>query len=130
MTDNKSNINTAVGQRIRTLRKVLGLSQNDVASQVGFSYQQLQKYEKGQSRMALDTLERITTVLGTSVEDIIRPIYGSDVGLNKASKVMSESRFSSRLDILSAAVLEDKQVQSSLIELLQAIDQAATEKAD
>ena len=48
-----------VGQRIRTFRKAAGMSQTELADQVGITFQQLQKYEKGTNRVAAGRLPHI-----------------------------------------------------------------------
>jgi transcriptional regulator with XRE-family HTH domain len=46
----------AIGVRLRTRRRQLGLSQSDLAERLGVSFQQVQKYERGASRVAASTL--------------------------------------------------------------------------
>jgi len=45
----RTEVNINVGKRMRILRKSAHLTQHDVAEQVGVSFQQMQKYEKGES---------------------------------------------------------------------------------
>lgn len=45
-----------IGANIRRLRIEAGLSQKDTAGRLGISYQQVQKYERGKSRVAASTL--------------------------------------------------------------------------
>jgi len=52
-----------VGQRIRERRKVLRLSQIDLARMMGFSYQQMQKYETGTSHATVSRLLQFANVL-------------------------------------------------------------------
>lgn len=48
-----------IGSRVFILRHVRELSLKDVADAIGISYQQLQKYEKGQNRIAASTLYQL-----------------------------------------------------------------------
>lgn len=57
----------AIGARIKTYRKALGLSQTDLAERIGVKFQQVQKYESGVNRIAASRLWRIADVLGISV---------------------------------------------------------------
>ena len=41
-----------IGQRIRRRRKMLGLTQTQVAQRIGVQFQQLQKYETGMNRVS------------------------------------------------------------------------------
>jgi len=45
-------IDVHIGQRLRGLRAARGLSQADVAAKVDLSFQQIQKYESGKSRVS------------------------------------------------------------------------------
>jgi transcriptional regulator with XRE-family HTH domain len=56
----------AVGPRIRAGRDKLGLSQTDLANQVGVTFQQIQKYENNTNRVSIGRLARIAKVLGVS----------------------------------------------------------------
>ncbi|MBO9710834.1 MAG: helix-turn-helix transcriptional regulator [Caulobacter sp.] len=45
-----------VGSRVRMRRRSLGLSQTELASSVGLTFQQLQKYERGANRISASKL--------------------------------------------------------------------------
>ncbi len=55
--------NPDLGQKIRLRRKYVGLTQADLASEIGISFQQMQKYEKGINAISLARLQRISEVL-------------------------------------------------------------------
>lgn len=57
-----------VGQRIRLRRTLLGYTQQEVASKLGLTSQQLQKYEKGQNRVGASRLWDISRVLNVSMD--------------------------------------------------------------
>ena len=57
----------AIGARLRTRRRQLGLSQSDLAETLGVSFQQVQKYERGANRVAASTLLAAAQALSTSV---------------------------------------------------------------
>ena len=52
-----------VGKRVRERRLAYGIGLKDLASQVGVSYQQLQKYEIAENRISAGRLWRIACVL-------------------------------------------------------------------
>ncbi|MEQ1610308.1 MAG: helix-turn-helix transcriptional regulator [Hyphomonadaceae bacterium] len=60
-------IDQAAGERICKRRKSLELSQEELASRLGVTYQQLQKYENGKNRVSAGRLYDIATVLKTSI---------------------------------------------------------------
>jgi transcriptional regulator with XRE-family HTH domain len=57
------NIDKLIGQRVRAYRTSSGLSQAQLASGIGVTFQQLQKYEKGINRVSASRLLRIAQVL-------------------------------------------------------------------
>ena len=54
-----------IGERLHQRRKDLGLSQRAVADSIGITYQQIQKYEAGQNRIAASTLYHLSCELDT-----------------------------------------------------------------
>ena len=60
-------VDVAVGRRLRSRRKELGLSQAEVARDLDISAQKLGKYERGQDRMRARHLFLAARYLGVSV---------------------------------------------------------------
>lgn len=60
-------IDQYVGQRIRARRKVLGVSQEKLADQLGLTFQQVQKYERGANRVSASKLYEIARALKSSI---------------------------------------------------------------
>jgi transcriptional regulator with XRE-family HTH domain len=58
-----------VGQRVRTFRLQKGLSQQKLGDQLGLTFQQVQKYEKGTNRISAGRLQRIADILEIPVAD-------------------------------------------------------------
>ena len=56
-----------IGIEIRRIREARGISQMELAEQVGVSFQQIQKYEKGINRISVERVQQIAKALGTSV---------------------------------------------------------------
>ena len=56
-------IDVHVGERLRTRRTLLGLSQPAVANAMGLTFQQLQKYEKGTNRISASRLYDLSHIL-------------------------------------------------------------------
>src|SRR5947209_12546094 len=57
----------AIGQKLRALRVDRGLSQGELAGEIGVTFQQLQKYEKGANRVSAGRLMRIAAALHVPV---------------------------------------------------------------
>ena len=60
-------VDVHVGKRVRFKRKVLGYTQSDLGKKVGLTFQQIQKYEKGENRISASKLFQISQVLNTCV---------------------------------------------------------------
>ncbi|MEZ5647921.1 MAG: helix-turn-helix transcriptional regulator [Alphaproteobacteria bacterium] len=56
-----------IGERLKARRHQLNLSQGEVAMRLGVSYQQIQKYERGENRIAACSLYRLAMVLDIPV---------------------------------------------------------------
>ena len=60
-------IDQIVGNKVREVRKSRGLTMKQLASHLGVSYQQVQKYEIGSNRIPVSRLATIAQLLGVSV---------------------------------------------------------------
>lgn len=65
-------INKKIGKRIKEIRNSWGLSQLDLAERVGISFQQIQKYEKGATRISVIRLYQISEALGVDIRDFFK----------------------------------------------------------
>ena len=62
-------VDIEVGRRVRTFRLEKGLSQEQLGDQLGLTFQQVQKYEKGINRIGAGRLQRIANILEIPVGD-------------------------------------------------------------
>jgi transcriptional regulator with XRE-family HTH domain len=114
---------TEIGKRIRALRLERGLSQTELGSLLGITFQQIQKYEKGANRVAAGRLERIAEALDVPItffyagsdkkpradEDSV------DVGLS-----FLETAGAVRL-VRAYSKIEDRRMRRALVELTERI---------
>ena len=56
-----------VGSRVRMRRLMLGMSQGTLADQLGITFQQVQKYEKGTNRISASRLQQMCQILQVPV---------------------------------------------------------------
>ncbi|MEM8626599.1 MAG: helix-turn-helix transcriptional regulator [Pseudomonadota bacterium] len=61
-------IDIHVGSRVRQRRMFMSLSQEKLGNQMGLTFQQIQKYEKGVNRIGASRLWQLATILKVSVE--------------------------------------------------------------
>ncbi len=89
MSDHKKNkslhpLDISLGSRIRLRRRELDLSQDQLARQVGITFQQIQKYEHGTNRVSFSRLVEIARALHCGLMDII-----GDLDKSEASSLLS-----------------------------------------
>lgn len=60
-------IDVLIGSKIKTIRKGGGISQIELAEKIGISFQQIQKYEKGATRLSVFRLLQISEALGVDI---------------------------------------------------------------
>ena len=60
-------IDIHVGGRVRLRRMMLGMSQEKLGENLGITFQQIQKYEKGTNRIGASRLQHIARVLSVPV---------------------------------------------------------------
>lgn len=65
-------IDKQIGQKIKQLRKGWGLSQSELAEKIGISFQQVQKYEKGATRISVMRLQQISKALGVNITSFFK----------------------------------------------------------
>ncbi len=72
-----------VGGRVRMRRKLLGISQEQLADALGLTFQQVQKYERGANRVSASKLYEIAKTLQVPVsfffDGLADPMGGSEV---------------------------------------------------
>ncbi len=83
-------IEKKIGEKIRELRKLHGLSQMDLAEKLGLSFQQIQKYEKGLTRISVSRLSDISEIFGVDITDFFKG-YKEDYKIKESSLPYGES---------------------------------------
>jgi transcriptional regulator with XRE-family HTH domain len=60
-------VDVHVGARLRQRRKYLGMTQQQLASELGLTFQQIQKYERGANRVSASKLYELARALGVTI---------------------------------------------------------------
>ena len=68
-TDPQASAPASLGRRLRRLRKQRGLTQTELARQIGIQQSDLSRMESGEYRVSLDNLFKILSALGVAVTD-------------------------------------------------------------
>ncbi|CDM63278.1 putative transcriptional regulator (plasmid) [Rhizobium favelukesii] len=124
-------IDTFVGSRVRMRRQLLGLSQEKLADQIGVTFQQVQKYEKGLNRIGASRLQRIADVLSTSPsfffqQDASEPLSLAGLETSVAADPVAEFLHSKEGLALNRAFLKitDTQLREKIVALVKAMAHA------
>ncbi|MBY5914403.1 XRE family transcriptional regulator (plasmid) [Rhizobium leguminosarum] len=124
-------IDSYVGARIRMRRQLLGMSQERLAEQIGVTFQQVQKYEKGINRIGASRLQRIADVLHTSVSFFFEqensvPLTLQGLDLSANTDPVAEFLRTKEGLALNRAFLKiaDRNIRETVIALVKAMAQA------
>lgn len=110
-----------VGRNVRLHRLVRRMSQTDLASEIGITFQQLQKYETGSNRIGSGRLARIAETLELPVAALFE---GNAVGNGAAdlSSVLALVAEKDRVRLVQAfARIEDRDLRRSVVALVERI---------
>jgi len=124
-------VDIEVGHRIRIERLARGLSQTALANQLGVTFQQVQKYEKGVNRVGAGRLTKIAEVLGIEVSTFFgaKEIAGVGAGEAKEDGAASPLKLltvSGAFRLLRAyGDIEDSNLRRAIVEL---VEQISTQK--
>ena len=122
-------IDKLVGRNIRIQRLATGLSQTELAQQLGVPFQQVRKYEKGVNRIGCGRLFQIARILGLHVMDFFD---GSDAGKPAVARnvrdLISEPQAFRLVEAFS--VIEDRRLRRSVVELVKKIAKSSAYAAD
>src|SRR5438874_3556293 len=84
------------------MRVSRGLSQSALASQLGLTFQQLQKYEKGSNRISASKLHDIAQILGVEVAS-----FSDDAADPQKLAAIRDAEMPRRLDLLITQKLSE-----------------------
>ncbi|RWX74890.1 XRE family transcriptional regulator [Neorhizobium lilium] len=69
-----SELNLAIGQRLRMARLEKGLKQSELAAHIGVAFQQIQKYENGSNRLSVAVMLRLCAFMDVNPGDFVSGI--------------------------------------------------------
>ena len=123
-------IDRKIGQRVRSRRLEIGMSQERLAELLGITFQQVQKYEKGVNRIAASRLFDISAALQ-------QPVARFYEGLSSRAAGVAESRQNYIDDALATpegaqlmsvfASIRSQRVRRKVLELVRTLAEEAAE---
>jgi transcriptional regulator with XRE-family HTH domain len=117
-------IDVAVGGRARLRRRLIRRGQVAVAAEIGVSFQQLHKYERGQTRLSVSMLVRLARALETTVAALVGEADGAPAIPPHALADLSTDE---ALDLLAAWTSLPADQRALLLALVQRLAAAAPE---
>jgi transcriptional regulator with XRE-family HTH domain len=64
-------LDAEIGARVRERRRVLGMTQSDLARALGVSYQQVHKFEAGKNRLAATQIAAVARILAVTPNQLL-----------------------------------------------------------
>ena len=122
MTETVHPVDRLVGNNVRMLRTLRGISQSSLGEQVGVTFQQIQKYEKGVNRVSASMLFDIARVLDADVRRFFETAFAAidDAGF----VVPTSDTWATKLDLMimqKLSKVRNVQVKQHLLALLDAM---------
>lgn len=127
MPKQTTDVDRLVGVRITALRKARGMSQTALGNAVGVTFQQVQKYEKGQNRVGAGRLREIARLLEVPVSAFFEE--------NEPREKTQEDVFGflsahGAIELLRAyAQIEDEQMRRDVVALVRSAARLAQARA-
>ena len=110
----------ALGERIRTQRLAVGVSQEELGSRLGVSFQQVQKYEKGANRISAVRLSEIADVLVTNVVTLLDGADGDGTLMSTPISKFIATKVG--VDIVEAMLeIKDPSLRQAVVDLARAL---------
>lgn len=119
-TRSPQSIDGIVGGKIKERRIALNKSQSDLATAIGVTFQQIQKYEKGLNRISLSRLIDICEALNVKPDFFI----GSDsVKASNSDLTFSSMSADAIALVQSFSKIEDSKLRKQILKLAQSLGQ-------
>jgi transcriptional regulator with XRE-family HTH domain len=114
-------VDVLVGQNIQILRIQRGLSQTELGRQVGLTYQQIQKYERGNNRLGASRLSHVAEVLRVPIVTLFdgRPSTDRPTRVDAPGMLLLRPHAIRLLMIF--AQIQSRRVRTAILDLVEAI---------
>lgn len=109
--------NKKIEDIIKGLRKAKGLSQMRLAEMIGVSYQQVQKYEKGNTKISVERLSQIAKALDVPINNFFQS--GTDM-ISETAALYGKMTDEERLLLQLFRNIKNKKLRQAVLDLLKA----------
>ena len=121
-----SDIDLHVGKRLRRRRRLLGLTQQTLAEEVGIRFQQIQKYECGANRVSAARLFELSEALSVPIQYFHEGLGSQDLQSGEADPNVIAPDVLSRketMDLVRAYYAMDETPRKHLLDLAKSLEQ-------
>lgn len=117
MTVSAGEVDIHVGRRMKQRREALGMSQGRLGSQLGLTFSQVQKYEKGANRIGAGRLYLLARIFEVPVEYFFEGLRDHPMGGRPNGSARAD------LSVLDSAFLaiKDGETRESIIALVRSL---------
>ena len=114
-----------VGKRLRARRGILGMTQGKLAAELGLTFQQVQKYEKGVNRVSASRLHDLARVLRVPVEFFFQGLPNQASSRSVAPDILDSPEGIAIARVF--ARVKSKALRRRIVELVQEIARSSGE---
>jgi transcriptional regulator with XRE-family HTH domain len=125
-----TDIDFYVGKRVSMRRKELDMSQQTLGNELGVSFQQIQKYEKGASRVSAGRLFQIAKALGVTITYFYTEALSQTPGMAEDDAPAPARDISPQVRELNEifARIREKPLRRQLIEIAKSLAEKSASK--
>ena len=88
---NNKNLDAFIGEKLKRRRLFLGMSQDKLASHLGITFQQIQKYEKGVNRISASMLYTMANILSVDLQYFVDGYFENKLENNNIENLHEKS---------------------------------------
>ncbi len=125
-----TDIDLHLGKRLRRRRRLLGLTQQQLANAVGIRFQQIQKYECGANRISAARLWQLAEALETPVsyfyDGLAEAVARADAAEERSGEMFSRKE---TLDLIQAYYRLSERPRRRLLDLAKSLDAESPDTA-
>jgi transcriptional regulator with XRE-family HTH domain len=128
-----THIDEAFGGLVRSRRTLAGISQTALADQMGLTFQQVQKYERGSNRISVSRLFALAAALNTTPSALLRELE-EQLALEPASQPTAGAPVSVQREAWKVMrdymAIDDPKVRKRIRALMRAVAPGAVDESE
>lgn len=118
-----SEINKIIGLKLKLKRKESNLSQRQLGKNVGLTFQQIQKYEKGVNNISITNLYKFSKILNTDISYFINNNINNESNIiNSIEKTNNNPEIKELNKVIGYYnKIKDKKIRNSVLQLIRGL---------